>query len=289
MFDPNLPTFSSDLIYQLAQHIQQLQTSSSPNPAVPHQPLKKNIQYQNEVYCETSCQDPIIHLQPLQQQLFQDPQQYSRSQPTNRKLCFNCQKTSHPILECPNIKLLGQKCSTLLQTLSSEQLDDFQEIIKETFPDGLNNNQVPEVLEFMLKVIENIIKVDSNKEAEKIIHPPLHIKIPNIEAQAVNPFSKGKPSGTQGFELYCIPELQEKGNSEILVNNNEDLEEKGIELNPEVVLDKLLTICLEALKWLPGFENLKPESNSPLRIINGGNDLGHTYEISTLDTVIKMK
>ncbi|CAG8797399.1 12329_t:CDS:1, partial [Gigaspora rosea] len=78
-------------------------------------------------------------------------------------------------------------------------------------------------------------------------------------AQAVNPFSKGKPSGTQGFELYCIPELQEKGNSEILVNNNEDLEEKGIELNPEVVLDKLLTICLEALKWLPGFENLKPE------------------------------
>ncbi|RIB28527.1 hypothetical protein C2G38_2137307 [Gigaspora rosea] len=103
-----------------------------------------------------------------------------------------------------------------------------------------------------------------------------------IRAQTVNPFSKGKPAGTQGFELYCIPELQEKGNSEILVNNNEDLEEKGIELNPEVVLDKLLTICLEALKWLPGFENPKPESNSPLKIINGENDLGHTYEISNL-------
>ncbi|RIA99897.1 hypothetical protein C2G38_2236735, partial [Gigaspora rosea] len=191
MFDPNLPTFSSDLIYQLAQHSQQLHTTSSPNPSVPHQPLKKNIQYQNEVYCETSCPNSIIHLQPLQQQLFQDPQQYSRSQPTHRKLCFHCQKTSHPILECSNIKLLGQKYSTLLQTLSSEQLDDFQEIIKETFPDGLNNNQVPEVLKFMLK-------------------------IPNKEAQAVNPFSKGKPSGTQGFELYCIPELQEKGNSEIL-------------------------------------------------------------------------
>ncbi|CAG8559176.1 9596_t:CDS:2, partial [Gigaspora rosea] len=73
-----------------------------------------------------------------------------------------------------------------------------------------------------------------------------------------------------------------KGNSEILVNNNEDLEEKGIELNLEVVLNKLLTICFEALKWLPGFETPKPKSNSPLKVINGGNDLGHTYEISNL-------
>ncbi|RIB29124.1 hypothetical protein C2G38_2137019 [Gigaspora rosea] len=184
------------------------------------------------------------------------------------------------------IKIKGsQKCSTLLQTLSSDQLDDFQEIIKETFPDGLNNNQVPEFLEFMLKVIENIIKVNSNKEAEKIIHPPLHIKIPNKEAQAVNPLSKGKPSGTQGFELYCIPKLQEEGNSEILVNNNEDLEEKGIELNSEVVLDKLLTICLEALKWLPRFENPKPESNSPLKIINGGNDLADREDVTEMSNV----
>ncbi|CAG8693233.1 28424_t:CDS:2 [Gigaspora margarita] len=132
MFDPNLPTLSPNLIYQLTQLIQQLQIVSSPSQFETHQPPVLTSQNQNQVYWETSCPTPIIR----------------------------------------------------------------------------------------------------------------------------------EPARTQGFESYCIPEVQE-----------EDPEEKGIELNPEVVLDKLLTICLEALKWLPEFEKPESESNSPLKTNNGGDYL----------------
>ncbi|RIB30278.1 hypothetical protein C2G38_2153005 [Gigaspora rosea] len=175
MFNPNLSTLSSDLIYQLAQLIKQSQTASSTCQFEPHQPLKQTSQYRNQVYWKTPCQTPVIHPQPLQKQFFQDPRQYSRSRSTRRKLCSHCQRASHPILECPNVKRLGQKCNTLLKRLTIEQLEEFNEIIDQSVCDPIDDNQIPKVLEFTLKIIENIIKVDNNKGTEEIIHLPSHI------------------------------------------------------------------------------------------------------------------
>ncbi|RIB14828.1 hypothetical protein C2G38_2193948 [Gigaspora rosea] len=232
MFDPNLPTFSSDLIYQLAQHIQQLQTSSSPNPFVPHQPLKKSFQYHNEVYCETSFPNPIIHPQSLQQQLFQDPQQYSRSQPTHRKLCFHCRRASHPILECPDIKRLGQKCNTLPKTLTSEQLEEFNEIINE---------------------------IDNNKGTEEIVHSPLYIQVPPEEDQTTK-LQQKSPTVTKVFNAYYIPDYP----LEEIFNCAE------FEPEEEKVVFELLQNLVAELDTL--VQELAPKEIEPIREIKAEQD-----------------
>ncbi|CAG8527695.1 2795_t:CDS:2 [Gigaspora margarita] len=140
MFDPNVPTLSTDLINQLSQLI---------NNRIPH-PSEKNYKCRAQAYWETSCPTPIIRPQPLQQQFLQDPRQYSRSRPTHRKLCFHCQRTNHHILECLDIKRLGQKWNALLKTLTAEQLEEFNEIIDESLCDSFSDKQILKLLEFTL-------------------------------------------------------------------------------------------------------------------------------------------
>ncbi|RIB22549.1 hypothetical protein C2G38_2243232 [Gigaspora rosea] len=115
MLNPNLPTLSSDLIYQLAQLIQQSQTASSTCQFEPHQPPKQT--YNTEI------------------------------KPTGNLLA------SHPILECLDVKRMSQKCNTLLKRLTMEQLEEFNEIIDQSLCDPINDNQIPKVLEATLKNI----------------------------------------------------------------------------------------------------------------------------------------
>ncbi|CAG8819128.1 24886_t:CDS:2 [Gigaspora margarita] len=143
MFNFNLPTLLPNLIYQLAQFILQSQTASSPSQFEPHQPLKQTSQYRNQEYCETSCLAPIIRLQSLQLQFL---------------------PASHPILEWPDVKCLG---NTLLKRLIIEQLDGFNKIIDESLCDPIDDKQILKVLEFTLKLIKHIITVDKNKGTEK--------------------------------------------------------------------------------------------------------------------------
>ncbi|RIB27552.1 hypothetical protein C2G38_2160314 [Gigaspora rosea] len=70
----------------------------------------------------------------------------------------NYVRASYLILECLNVKRLGQKCNTLLKRLTVEQLKEFNKIIDQILCDLINDNQIPKVLEFTLKIIENIIK-----------------------------------------------------------------------------------------------------------------------------------
>ncbi|CAG8823621.1 1518_t:CDS:2 [Gigaspora margarita] len=116
MHNFNLPTLSSDLIHQLALLLQQPQPAFSPSSFEPHQSPKKNFQYKNEIYWQIPYPTPIIRPQPLQQQFFLDPRQY-------------------------NIKRLGQKCNTLLKTLTEEQLEELNEIINESLCDSVNDNE----------------------------------------------------------------------------------------------------------------------------------------------------
>ncbi|RIB29968.1 hypothetical protein C2G38_2154037 [Gigaspora rosea] len=120
---PNLSALSSNLIYQLTQLIQQLQTAFFIYQFEPNQPLK----------------------------------------------------ASHPILECPDIKRLGQKCNTLLKGPTVEQLEEFNKIIDKSLCDPIDDIQIPKVLEFTLKLIENIIKIDNNKGTENVTPTFIHL------------------------------------------------------------------------------------------------------------------
>ncbi|RIB11397.1 hypothetical protein C2G38_2042722 [Gigaspora rosea] len=204
MLNPNLPTLSSDLIYQLAQLIKQSQTTSSTCQFETNQPSKQTSPYRNQAYWETPCPTPVIRPQPLQQQFFPDPRQHSRFQPTRSKLCFYCRKASHPILECPDVKRLGQKCNTLLKTLTRKQLEEFNEIINESLCDPVNDKQIPKVLEFTLKLIENIIKVDNNKETGKIVHLPPYFQVPPEEVSTTKPQQK-RPILTKALDTDYFP------------------------------------------------------------------------------------
>ncbi|RIB00077.1 hypothetical protein C2G38_2235747 [Gigaspora rosea] len=212
MFDPNLPTLSPNLIYQLTQLIQQLQIVSSPSQFKTHQPPVLTSQYQNQVYWETPCPTPVIHSQYPQQQFFQAPRQYNRSRSTRIKLCFHCRRASHLILECPDVKRLGQKCNTLLKTLTKKQLEEFNEIIDENLCDPVNDKQIPKVLEFTLKLIENIIKVDNDKGTGKIVHLPSYIRVPPEEVLTIT-LQQERPTVTEVFDTYHIAnELKETFN-----------------------------------------------------------------------------
>ncbi|RIB23670.1 hypothetical protein C2G38_2032541 [Gigaspora rosea] len=108
------------------------------------------------------CYASIVCPQHLKQQC---PQIYQRrseyhekpkervySQAIPKKRCPSCQRKSHSILECPNVKRLDKRCNALFTALTSEQHDEFLEIINEKFPEALDDKQIPEALEFSVKV-----------------------------------------------------------------------------------------------------------------------------------------
>ncbi|RIB04171.1 hypothetical protein C2G38_2223076 [Gigaspora rosea] len=115
---------------------------------------------------------------------------------------FKSDGASHPILRYLDVKCLGQKCNTLLKRLAVEQLEEFNKIIDESICNPINDNQIPKVLDFTLKIIENIIKVDNNKGTEEIVQLPSHIRVPSEEVPT-KPQQK-RPTITKVLDIYFI-------------------------------------------------------------------------------------
>ncbi|RIB03751.1 hypothetical protein C2G38_2224152 [Gigaspora rosea] len=144
--------------------------------------------------------------------------------------------TSHPILECSDVIRLGQKCNTLLKRLTVEQLEEFNEIIDQSLCDPIDDNQIPKILEFTLKLIENIIKVDNDKGTGKIIHLPSYIRVPHEKVPTTTPRQK-RPTVTEVLDIYYIPNETSK---ETFKRTELDSEEGKVDLD---LLQKLVAAC----------------------------------------------
>ncbi|RIB00844.1 hypothetical protein C2G38_2232722 [Gigaspora rosea] len=87
---------------------------------------------------------------------FTTPSQYTKQR------CPRCRRKGHSILECPNMKLLDEKCVMLVRALTPEQSEELQEIIDKKFSGPLSDEQIPSALDFILQVLEHIITKDED-------------------------------------------------------------------------------------------------------------------------------
>ncbi|RIB30560.1 hypothetical protein C2G38_2152301 [Gigaspora rosea] len=114
-------------------------------------------------------------------------------------------------------------------------------IINQHFPEALNDKQVPEALEFALKVLKNLIRNNKKKETEEIIHPLSYVK---IFPQQVCP----ERSYLSALKSYCVLGSLGKNENSTSVANEKVLEEENAELDPEVALEDLINNYHEVLK-----------------------------------------
>ncbi|RIB30976.1 hypothetical protein C2G38_2151097 [Gigaspora rosea] len=119
MANPNQPTSTSDLVNQLAQLLQQLQIALTSKQAESHQRPWK---------------EPLNTMRSPKKEYI-------------RKLFLKS-----------DVKRLDKRCNALFTALTSEQHGEFLEIINKKFPEALNDKQIPEALEFSIKVLENMIE-----------------------------------------------------------------------------------------------------------------------------------
>ncbi|RIB14343.1 hypothetical protein C2G38_2040284 [Gigaspora rosea] len=105
------------------------------------------------------------------------PKKRTRRRLLKKPLCSQCRKESHHILECPEVKLLDEKCTMLMRSLTLEQMEEVQEIINKNFSRPPNDEQLPKVLEFVLEVVENIIRNDNEEKEKEIEYIPSFPKV----------------------------------------------------------------------------------------------------------------
>ncbi|RIB27912.1 hypothetical protein C2G38_2322713 [Gigaspora rosea] len=128
------------------------------------------------------------------------PKNMYREQPIHEKrtrkrllkkpLCPRCQRKSHPILECPYVRPLNEKCTMLFRTLTLEQVKEVQDIINKIFPEAVNDKDIPEALEFLLAVLKDVIQNGKKKEEKEIVHFPFSTMVFPREVRPVEPQKK---------------------------------------------------------------------------------------------------
>ncbi|RIB20955.1 hypothetical protein C2G38_2301977 [Gigaspora rosea] len=187
-----------------------------------------------------------------------------------------------------------------------EQLEEFNEIIDQSLCDPIDDNQIPKVLEFTLKIIENIIKVNNNKGTEEIDEQrSIEIKntfrchyvtsiagarnnevtidatesaevekiiclASNIEIPAQEVYQK-LPYLSTALKPYDAPELSEETAVSYVIPKEEVLEEKQAEIDIEAKMDleDLIDDYLKVVKgWSSGSKGLEVEIGHPLKVNN---------------------
>ncbi|RIB05063.1 hypothetical protein C2G38_2220678 [Gigaspora rosea] len=140
----------------------------------------------------------------------------------------------HNVSRCPDAKELEEKCTILLTTFTDEQVAEVQEIINKAFGHSeIHEEQVPEALEFLLEVLEDITFIQRNK-----------VSIPKVR------------------ESHYAPETSVEDDDKGLTNEKKNLKKEEAELNLEAVLGDLTNIYLEVLKnQIP--EPTKPKEPEP--------------------------
>ncbi|CAG8485361.1 12383_t:CDS:2 [Cetraspora pellucida] len=149
----------------------------------------------------------------------------------------------------PSVKELEKKCAKLTKILTREQAMKFQEIIDEKFGNNkISDKQIPQALEFVLKMLENYKKVF---EVEEIVY--LSVDLPDIKIPIVTPKRKF-------LESYYISEVS--GDD----HKKEDLkQEQDFELNAKIIQEKLL-------------DKVEKAEHKPSGLVNSKNGFGNKLE-----------
>ncbi|RIB15341.1 hypothetical protein C2G38_2039464 [Gigaspora rosea] len=163
---------------------------------------------------------------------------YPKNQQWNRRRfhkefrCSYCSITEHNISRCFDVKELKKNCTTLITIFTEEQVAEVQEIVNKVFSySEIHEEQVPEALEFLLEILEDIIKKKALKKRVLV---------------------------SEVRKSHYAPETSVKDDNEDLTNEEKNLKKKETKLSLEAVLEELTNTYLKVLKnWIP--EPTKPK------------------------------
>ncbi|CAG8772059.1 13539_t:CDS:2 [Dentiscutata erythropus] len=161
--------------------------------------------------------------------------------------CSYCGLREHIVSKCPAIRM-KRKCAALLKKLTKEQAVEVQVIIDEAFSNfEIHEEQVPQTLKFLLKVLEKVIK----EEKEDIIYFVGETAYLGVDL----------PAQDKNYEGLMVTESTSKRWCEESTREKEDLkQEKSIELGPEIDMVNLIGNYLKIVDtWKSKFR--RPEED----------------------------
>ncbi|CAG8722083.1 23767_t:CDS:2, partial [Dentiscutata erythropus] len=138
------------------------------------------------------------------------------------------------------VKRFDEKCTIILRTLTSAQIEAVQEMINENFSDGLNAEQVPKALKLTLELVEDMMKDKSEAEEidKEILEQPIKsteqptADMKNIQSTKANEEASkldNKPNYIKGALSLINCYIEEPGNV-----NNDDGNETWYFCNNEI-------------------------------------------------------
>ncbi|RIB06815.1 hypothetical protein C2G38_2216154 [Gigaspora rosea] len=148
--------------------------------------------------------------------------------------CSYCSIKDYNINRCPNIKELKEKCIILLMTLTIEQTNEVQDLIEEAFRSQyLEEKQNFQILDFILKIIEDITYIHNSQKTQEEEVVYLNIDLLGIQTSITNNYKykgyKSKPKVFQSpkrRDLSTISEILELCYTLEILKENDDIKQE---------------------------------------------------------------